>query len=164
MPNTTYVSQLTERMTRNDGSSGHEPPNPFACQLRNVDYTIDDARLGTCCPLDDDRYATQPSRSLEKLDELSLELLSEILLGLDIPILIGFRRVNRRAMAVVSSSLQYRKTIEQCPDVLLLWRIVDVFSFVRVIIGIVLIRLVEGYVLALTLGRTDCLRRCCDRH
>lgn len=131
MPNTTYVSQLTEQMTRNNGSSGHEPPNPFACQLRNVDYTIDDARLGTCCPLDDDRYATQPSRSLEKLDELSLELLSEILLGPRYPDsnwlwtrkstcngrckLLTSVSQNYRAMPRSSSSLADCRCLQLCP-------------------------------------------------
>jgi hypothetical protein len=53
-----------------------------------------------------------------RLDLLPLELVSEILLALDIPTLTSFRRVNRRAMELVDSLHQYRSILKHCPNIL----------------------------------------------
>jgi hypothetical protein len=76
------------------------------------DHTLDAARLESPCPLDNGRLKTPPQLSARhpagRLDLLPLELISDILLALDVPTLTGFRRVNHRAMELVDSLHQYR--------------------------------------------------------
>jgi hypothetical protein len=93
--------------------------NPVAWQLRIRDHTLDDASLETRCSLENGgQYVTQSSCSLGRLDKFSLELLCEILLGLDVPTLVSLRRVNRLAMHLVNSLPQYSKIMMECPNVL----------------------------------------------
>ncbi|WPG97946.1 Hypothetical protein R9X50_00072900 [Acrodontium crateriforme] len=86
--------------------------------LRIVDYTLDDAQLATRCPLDNGRHQHQPRHSAGRVDLLSLELIAEILLELDLPTVTAFRSVNRRAMQLVDSIHEYRKLWEHCPNIL----------------------------------------------
>lgn len=85
---------------------------------RIVDHTLDDAWLETRCPLDNGRHTGQPKEPAGRLDRLPVELVAEILLTLDLPSLTAFRRVNRRAMGLVTSLHQYLKVVEHCPDIL----------------------------------------------
>lgn len=52
------------------------------------------------------------------LDELPSEIIINVLLRLDVPTLTLLPRVNRRAMAIVSSLYPYRMIRQHCPDVL----------------------------------------------
>ncbi|KAI0182982.1 hypothetical protein EV127DRAFT_448302 [Xylaria flabelliformis] len=85
---------------------------------RNIVYSLDDADLETRCPLDNGRHATQSRHSVGQLDELPLELVTEILLMLDLPTLTAFRRVNSRAISLVDSIYQYRMIRKHCPNIL----------------------------------------------
>lgn len=88
------------------------------------DNTLGDAKLEKQCPLDNGRHAThrQPGAEYEysagQLHLLPLELITDILLALDIPSLTTFRRVNRCAMNLVDSLRQCRMILEHCPNVL----------------------------------------------
>jgi hypothetical protein len=87
-------------------------------KLRIVDHTLDDADLETRCPLDNRRHAIQPRHSVSYLDKLPLEIITEILLTLDLPTLTVFRRVNHRAMSLVDSMHQLKMMLKHCPNVL----------------------------------------------
>ena len=94
----------------------------FAWTKLNIcDNTLDDAQLETRCPLDDGRHAdgSIPARhSTSQLDQLPAELLIQVLLQIDIPSLINFRRVNRCAMGFVDSVPQYAALIKHCPNII----------------------------------------------
>lgn len=83
-----------------------------------VDHTLDDADLENRCPLDSGQYSIQPRYSLGHLDTLPFEIVTEILLILDIPSLTAFRHVNRQAMGLVHSLHQYGMVVKHCPNVL----------------------------------------------
>ncbi|KAK0728624.1 hypothetical protein B0T26DRAFT_638091, partial [Lasiosphaeria miniovina] len=83
-----------------------------------ADHTLDDANLETRCPLDDGQYGNNPRYTIGTLDELPSEIIINVLLRLDVPTLTLLRRVNRRAMAIVSSLYPYRMIRQYCPDVL----------------------------------------------
>ncbi|KAL7938666.1 hypothetical protein V8C35DRAFT_84860 [Trichoderma chlorosporum] len=83
-----------------------------------VDHTLDDARLESRCPLDNGRHHGESKHLVGKLDLLPLELITKILLTLDIPSLTAFRQINRRAMSLVDSLRQYRAIFDHCPNVL----------------------------------------------
>ncbi|KAI0203373.1 hypothetical protein F4808DRAFT_42005 [Astrocystis sublimbata] len=85
---------------------------------RIVDFTLDDADLETRCPLDNARHAFQPLHGVSQLDKLPLEIITEILIALDLPTLIAFRRVNYHAMSLVDSVYQFRMIRKHCPNVL----------------------------------------------
>ncbi|XXG96419.1 hypothetical protein Hte_002701 [Hypoxylon texense] len=87
-------------------------------KLTIVDNTLDDARLESRCPLDNGRHRGQPRHSVGQLDMLPPEIVTEILLALDLPTLTTFRRVNCRAMSLVDSLRQYDMVFKHCPDVL----------------------------------------------
>ncbi|KAI1414113.1 hypothetical protein F5Y13DRAFT_21962 [Hypoxylon sp. FL1857] len=80
--------------------------------------TLDEADLETRCPLDNGRHSIRPRESLGQLDVLPFELLSDILLTLDLPTLTVFRRVNFQAMHVVNSLHQYKMISKHCINVL----------------------------------------------
>lgn len=87
--------------------------------LRIIDFTLDDARLKTRCPLDNDhQYSTQSQYSAGRLDMLPPEITISILLALDVPTLTTFRRVNRWAMGLVNSLHPYTMVLKHCPNVL----------------------------------------------
>lgn len=88
------------------------------CKLASVDHTLDDAQFETRCPLDNGRHHGQPKYGMGSLDRLPVEVLTEVLLGLDIPSLTAFRRVNRPAMNLVDAIPSYRAVFENCPNVL----------------------------------------------
>ncbi|KAI0837090.1 hypothetical protein F5Y06DRAFT_271969 [Hypoxylon sp. FL0890] len=100
----------------------HLNPDQFQLYTRRklniVDRTLDDADLETRCPLDNGRHSIQPRQSLGQLDALPLELLTEVLIAIDLPTLTAFRRVNCRAMSIVDSLHQYRMISEHCINVL----------------------------------------------
>ncbi|KAF7557377.1 hypothetical protein G7Z17_g717 [Cylindrodendrum hubeiense] len=83
-----------------------------------VDNTLDDASLETRCPLDNGQHSTGPHLSAGMLDLLPPELITPILVALDLPTLIAFRRVSRRAMAIVDSLHEHGMMVEHCPDIL----------------------------------------------
>ncbi|KAH8589190.1 hypothetical protein B0O99DRAFT_692758 [Bisporella sp. PMI_857] len=94
-------------------------PQGYACRkLRIVDYTLDDADLETRCLLDNGRHKIQPRNSVGQLDVLPLEIVTDVLVALDLPTLTAFRRVNRRAMSLVDSLHQYGTVLKHCPNVL----------------------------------------------
>ncbi|KAG6848767.1 hypothetical protein H0H93_014292 [Arthromyces matolae] len=85
------------------------------------DNTLDDAQLETRCPLDNGRHdcTSIPTRfSVGHLDRFPLELISEVLLHLDIPSLTRFRVLNRRTMELVNSIRQYTAIIQHCPNII----------------------------------------------
>ncbi|PFH58945.1 hypothetical protein XA68_13011 [Ophiocordyceps unilateralis] len=87
---------------------------------RICDNTLDDAQLVTRCPLDNERRsdASIPARyAVGQLDQLPAELLTQVLLYIDLPSLTGFRRVNRRARELVDSVPQYAAIIKHCPNI-----------------------------------------------
>ncbi|KAK4113083.1 hypothetical protein N656DRAFT_789178 [Canariomyces notabilis] len=86
--------------------------------LSIVDYTLDDAHLETRCPLDNGRHNGQPKHSVGRLDLLPYELISQVLLALDLPSRTAFRRVNRRAMGLVDSLHEYQMVLKHCPNIL----------------------------------------------
>ncbi len=92
------------------------------CELRINDHTLDDAHLEIQSPLDNGRHPTPsellPLHPVGRLGLLPLELLSDILLALDLPTLTSFRRVNRRAMELVDSLHQYRTILKHCRSIL----------------------------------------------
>ncbi|KAK4100544.1 hypothetical protein N658DRAFT_497281 [Parathielavia hyrcaniae] len=95
------------------------------CELRINDYTLDAAQLETRCPLDSGRHTApshlstrHPAASTGRLDRLPLELLSSILLVLDVSTLTEFRHVNRRATDLVDSLHQYQAVRRHCPNIL----------------------------------------------
>lgn len=83
-----------------------------------VDCTLDDNGLEYTCPLDNGKYAVVPQCSLGALDNLPLEALCNILVEVDIRSLSDFRRVNKRAMQVVDSVLEYQQVLKNCPTLL----------------------------------------------
>jgi len=80
--------------------------------------TLDGAGLETRCPLDNGRHTTRARYSLGQLDDLPSEIITAILLSLDLVTLTTFRRVNNRAMELVDSLTEYTKVIKHCPNVL----------------------------------------------
>lgn len=101
---------------------GPEPPDSsVSISLDICDNTLDDAQLRRRCPLDNrrhDNFRTPRQRSAGQLDELPAELLVQVLSYVDIPSLTHFRRVNRRAVDLVSSIPQYKAIYQHCPDIL----------------------------------------------
>lgn len=86
---------------------------------RIVDHNLDDADLESRCPLDNGRHVTTRPRSfLGKLDLLPLELITGVLLALDLPTLTAFRRVNQSAMNIVDILRPYSMIVRHCPNVL----------------------------------------------
>lgn len=67
------------------------------------DYTLDENELEHTCLSDLGRRKIYPQHDLRLLDPMPLELLSNILVRLDIRSLIDFRRVNQRALQVIDS-------------------------------------------------------------
>lgn len=80
------------------------------------DFTLDENDLERTCPLDLGHHSLDPQCALGMLDELPLEILSEILAQVDIRSLMDFRRVNQRAMQVVDSISQFRTIVRHCPN------------------------------------------------
>ncbi|KAI1392960.1 uncharacterized protein F4822DRAFT_392679 [Hypoxylon trugodes] len=102
----------------------------YVCRtLEIVDYTLDDAELERRCPLDHGRHIVQPRESLGQLDTLPYELVADILLALDLPSLVTFRRVNCRAIGLIDSLHEYRMISENCINVLRAAVSLDATSF-----------------------------------
>lgn len=82
-------------------------------------HCLDNVDLEAQCPLDNGKHSTAEGRSSAgALDLLPLEITTAVLLRLDLPSLIAFRRVSRRAMHLVDSLHEYRMVIKHCPNVL----------------------------------------------
>ncbi|EEP78298.1 predicted protein [Uncinocarpus reesii 1704] len=80
----------------------------IALSQATADFTLDaNEDLERLCPLDAGRRHANPVHDLGQLEQLPLELLNMVLLGLDLRSLMDFRRVNQRAMEVVGSIPQY---------------------------------------------------------
>ncbi|KFA48378.1 hypothetical protein S40293_04477 [Stachybotrys chartarum IBT 40293] len=85
---------------------------------RIIDRTLDDADLESRCPLDNGRHVARSRHSAGRPGMLPLEILTNILLELDIPSLTVLRCLNHRAMDLVDSLYQYASIFKHCPDVL----------------------------------------------
>ncbi|KAJ4291232.1 hypothetical protein N0V88_006232 [Collariella sp. IMI 366227] len=112
----------TERNLRDDEIiSQHARSSPYDV---SVCGTLDDLDLRAQCPLDNGRHFTRPSGTTLQAPAgvlehwLPLELIHLILVKLDIPSLTTFRRVNRRAMALVNSLHQYQVLITHTPNMI----------------------------------------------
>lgn len=68
------------------------------------------------CPLDNGRHPYRPQCTLGILELFPLEILSIVLVHLDIRTLTDFRRVNHRARQVVDSVPEYKMIILYAPD------------------------------------------------
>jgi hypothetical protein len=82
------------------------------------DYTLGDIDLSLHCPLDNDRHTFQPTYSLAQLSLLSLELVIDVILRLDILSLTAFRMVNKGARHVVDTTTQYQMIFRHWPNIL----------------------------------------------
>lgn len=92
----------------------------YTMQL-SCDYTLDDRQLAKRCPLDNGRHTSilaPPRYSVGQLDKLPAEVLTRVLVRLDMPSLTHFRRVNRRTMEIVDSTPQYAAVIKHCPNII----------------------------------------------
>lgn len=87
-------------------------------RLRIIDNTLDGRFSNTNFSYQKSPQPPQPLHSLGQIDKLPLELLSEVLLELDVPTLVAFRCINLQAMAVVDSLPKFRKIAENCIDVI----------------------------------------------
>ncbi|PGG98979.1 hypothetical protein AJ80_09434 [Polytolypa hystricis UAMH7299] len=81
--------------------------------LESRDHTLDDNE--TLCPLDNGQQPRSPSSRLGALERLPLEIMSMILIQLEIRSLTDFRRVSQRAKQAVDSIPQYKKIILHAP-------------------------------------------------
>ena len=79
-------------------------------------WTLDENDLERTCPLDCGRHNIEPEYGLGVLDRLPLELLSDILVEIDIRSLMDFRRVNQRAMEVVDSIPKFQTIMRHSPN------------------------------------------------
>ena len=80
--------------------------------------TLDLKRLGACLPLDHNVPTLPAKESLGALSVLPSELLYEVLVGVDIPTLTSFRRVNRTARATVDGIPSYAFLVRSHVNVL----------------------------------------------
>ena len=103
-----------------ENSEPGQPANT-GCRKRRV-LSLDNVNLERQCPLDNFGRcidaSIRPRFSVGQLDQLPSELLILVLLYTDIPSLTRFRRVNRRAMDLVSSVPEYAAIIKHCPDII----------------------------------------------
>lgn len=76
------------------------------------DVTLDDNYLERTCLLDDGRHHTNPKFDLGVLDRLPVELLSDMLVQIDLRSPTDFPRVNQRVMQVVDSIPQYQTIVK----------------------------------------------------
>ena len=93
---------------------------PIFQRIRTSDSTLDAAQLEDKCPLDNRRCLDRAARisfPAGHFSRLPRELLTNILLSLDIPALTRFRQVNRDAMRIVNSLPQYAAIMKHCPNV-----------------------------------------------
>ncbi|KAG5928742.1 hypothetical protein E4U42_000055 [Claviceps africana] len=97
---------------------GQDEPEESSRSVGIVDHTLDDASLESRLPLDDGRYALRSTCSAGSFDLLPPELMTEVLLALDLPSLAAFRQANSRAMGLVDSLHQYATVRRHCPNVL----------------------------------------------
>ncbi|PHH63083.1 hypothetical protein CDD81_6328 [Ophiocordyceps australis] len=89
-------------------------------KTRMSDWCLDNVPLKARCPLDNRKRVNQSAARLPvgQLDTLPAELISKVLLQLDVVSLTNLRRVNRRAMDMVDSIPQYAKMLNHCPDII----------------------------------------------
>lgn len=94
----------------------------IACKALNCHYgwprdrCLNDNVTERSCPLDYGKHHGSTQYDLGKLEKLPLELQHNILAQSDLQTVTDFRRVNRRAMAVVDSLHEYQTIIEHSPD------------------------------------------------
>lgn len=100
----------------------HFQPNLKEC-------TLDDQDLEQSCPLDNGKHHINLKHDLGNLDALPVEMLSMILIQIDLRTLTDFRRVNNRAMQVVDSILEYKLIINHSPDALRSLLSIDLASY-----------------------------------
>jgi F-box associated protein len=84
-------------------------------------WRVVESKIISNCPLDNhlNLGTSAPARhSLGELDKLPNELIALVLLSADIPSLVVFRRVNRRAMQTVDSIPEYATIIKRNPAII----------------------------------------------
>jgi F-box domain len=86
--------------------------------LRIIDNTLNSCFSDTSVPQPKSKRPSQPLHSLGQFDKLPLELLSEVLLELDVPTLVAFRCVNRHAMTLVDSFPKFCRVVDNCATVI----------------------------------------------
>jgi hypothetical protein len=78
---------------------------------------IDHDTLTRHCPLDNGRYAIGPDYTtapgLGLLSQLPVELQQQVVLQMDLETLLAWRRVNKRAMDLVSNMVEWRQASER---------------------------------------------------
>ncbi|KAF2756886.1 hypothetical protein EJ05DRAFT_46525 [Pseudovirgaria hyperparasitica] len=104
--------------TPSDNLDEPYPANSVTEQLQIPDNTLDGRFSKTNFPFQKSQNPHQPLNSLGHLDMLPVELLSEVLLDLDVCTLMAFRCVNRQAIAIVDSLPNFRRVVENCIDVI----------------------------------------------
>ena len=83
-----------------------------------VHNTLDDNQLRYRCPLDNGLHTLAPKFSLGDLDLLPLEVLTPVLVQLDLETRTAFRQVNQRAMQIVDSIPEYQIILATAPGAL----------------------------------------------
>ena len=76
------------------------------------DQTLGGQNLKDVCPLDNGKFCPVPQFDLGDLEKLPPELLSAILVQVDLRTLTDFRRINQRAMQIVNSIPQYKTILK----------------------------------------------------
>ena len=92
----------------------------LTCGVLEINHgTLDDINLAQSCPLDHGKHRANASTDLSGLGELGIlcfEILCMIFTRLDIPSLFVCRRLSRRVMYIIDSSLEYRDIIHFVPN------------------------------------------------
>ncbi len=113
-----HLALRTMLATISDDLDEPYPASFVTERLRIIDNTLDGHFSNTDFPCQKSQQTPQPLHSLGQIDKLPLELLSEVLLELDVPTLVAFRCVNRQAMVVVDSLPKFRRVVENCVGVI----------------------------------------------
>lgn len=78
--------------------------------------TFDDKKFEKHLPLDNGKHRLNPTTNLGQLDLLPDELLSNVLMRVDLQCLTDFRQVSQRAMGVIDSMLPYAALTKHAPN------------------------------------------------
>lgn len=92
-------------------------------RLTITDYTLGDVDLRNLCPVDFDtslerRGLSRSRAGLGQLCKLPVEILTDILLDLDVPSLFAFRQTSPAAIIFVDNLAKYSVIRQHCPDIL----------------------------------------------
>lgn len=92
-------------------------------RLTITEYTLDDIDLRNFCPVDFDTSRechglSQTRTGLGRLCKLPVEILTDILLDLDVPSLLAFRQTSPTAIIFVDNLAKYSVIRQHCPNIL----------------------------------------------